>query len=86
MPSIKYAFVLAASATLAKATNSYVCPVDNGEGYVASDNSTQFIIECGIDRHGADMKNMTTSGFDECIDQCATTPGCVDVSWVGGLT
>jgi hypothetical protein len=42
-----------------------------------------FQIECGKDYAGPDIKATQHSTFAACIDSCDSTPGCVDVSYVG---
>lgn len=57
------------------------CPGSNGTT-VASHGIT-FLIECFIDHSGGDMGGISVDSFQGCIDLCATTPGCVDVSLSG---
>ncbi|KAK8257222.1 WSC domain-containing protein [Phyllosticta capitalensis] len=60
------------------------CPSGDGSTYMAADNKT-FIIECGIDHAGGDLGAPTYPyDFGLCINQCASTSGCVDVSFNGG--
>ncbi|KIW21646.1 hypothetical protein PV08_02226 [Exophiala spinifera] len=42
-----------------------------------------FVVQCGIDYNGNDMGLAWTSTFEDCIDTCASTSGCVDVSYSG---
>ncbi|GAB1319992.1 hypothetical protein MFIFM68171_10202 [Madurella fahalii] len=46
-------------------------------------SGTVFQILCGIDYAGGDIAGTDKTTFAECIDACATTPGCVDVSYAG---
>nr|POE77657.1 wsc domain-containing protein [Quercus suber] len=68
--------------TSASATASVVsCPGSNSTTYVS--NGLSFLIECGIDHIGGDMSSLTVGSLSQCIDTCANTPGCVDVSLSG---
>ncbi|KAL1297904.1 hypothetical protein AAFC00_006419 [Neodothiora populina] len=58
------------------------CPTSDSTTFTAS-NGAQFLIECGIDHSGGDMSNVVVSDFASCINACATTTGCVDVSLSG---
>ncbi|KAK7562923.1 WSC domain-containing protein [Phyllosticta citricarpa] len=85
------AFASNAAATSALSTSSAVasaspitCPSGDGSIYTAANNKT-FIIECGVDHAGGDLGAPTYPyDFGICINQCASTPGCVDVSFNGG--
>ncbi|RMY67353.1 hypothetical protein D0863_07849 [Hortaea werneckii] len=64
-----------------------LCPANNGFIYT-TENGQEFIIECFIDHPGGnlDMVEMTGAGntwFAQCIETCATYPGCLDVSFSG---
>ncbi|KAI7539437.1 hypothetical protein KC331_g9757 [Hortaea werneckii] len=64
-----------------------LCPANNGFIYT-SENGKEFVIECFIDHPGGnlDMVEMTGAGntwFAQCIETCATHPGCLDVSLSG---
>ncbi|KAI7332509.1 hypothetical protein KC315_g4633 [Hortaea werneckii] len=64
-----------------------LCPANNGFIYTA-ENGQEFVIECFIDHPGGnlDMVEMTGAGntwFAQCIETCATYPGCLDVSLSG---
>ncbi|KAK8172020.1 WSC domain-containing protein [Phyllosticta citrichinensis] len=80
-----------ASATSALSTSSAVasaspitCPSGDGSIYTAANNKT-FVIECGVDHAGGDLGAPTYPyDFGLCINQCASTTGCVDVSFNGG--
>ncbi|KIV85057.1 hypothetical protein PV11_00793 [Exophiala sideris] len=63
-----------ASATALSCTNS----ASNGQTYDG------FVVQCGIDYIGGDIGMAWTSTFESCIDTCAATSGCIDVSYVGG--
>ncbi|GAB1735597.1 hypothetical protein NU219Hw_g4173t1 [Hortaea werneckii] len=64
-----------------------LCPANNGFIYT-TENGQEFVIECFIDHPGGnlDMVEMTGAGntwFAQCIETCATYPGCLDVSLSG---
>jgi len=59
---------------------AFTCPDSNGTLYSTYNNET-FIIECYLDRPG-NSANQQTVGLRECLDLCASTTGCADVSWV----
>ncbi|RMZ11552.1 hypothetical protein D0864_00969 [Hortaea werneckii] len=64
-----------------------LCPANNGFIYT-TENGQEFVIECFIDHPGGnlDMFEMTGAGntwFAQCIEACATYPGCLDVSLSG---
>lgn len=63
-------------------TQTPTCPRSNGTRYLTS-NGAVFAIECFIDRYGDDMKMIYVSSFQQCMESCATTPGCLDVSLSG---
>jgi hypothetical protein len=42
-----------------------------------------FLILCGVDYTGGDMGGSPQPSFSECIDTCAATQGCIDVSYSG---
>lgn len=78
------AFVSAVSTTTwSTAASSTVlsCPGSNNSTYVSNDLS--FLIECGIDHAGGDLKAVDANSLQQCIDACATQNGCVDVSFLG---
>ncbi|KAJ8114810.1 hypothetical protein OPT61_g3395 [Boeremia exigua] len=54
----------------------------NGVTYTSTKGS--FLIECGFDHYGGDMGASPADTFAACIDECAATDGCVDVSYVDG--
>lgn len=63
----------------------------NGSIYTAA-NGANFTIECGFDRFVssgagdgalASPNSATVSNYAQCIEYCASLPGCVDVSWSG---
>lgn len=42
-----------------------------------------FQVLCGVDYAGGDIAAADKATFAECIDACATSPGCIDVSYAG---
>ncbi|KAK4102316.1 hypothetical protein N658DRAFT_506504 [Parathielavia hyrcaniae] len=42
-----------------------------------------FEIQCGVDYAGGDVGATNAATFEGCIDACAATAGCLDVSYVG---
>ncbi|KAF2717964.1 FMN-linked oxidoreductase [Polychaeton citri CBS 116435] len=64
-------------------TVSVTCPTSNNTVYAGGPNGKQFLIECGIDHVGGDLKSQSVSSFTACINLCDSTAGCVDVSLSG---
>jgi len=58
------------------------CPDANGTVYSTSNGN--YIIECFVDRSNHDLKSVLASTFYDCVSQCASTAGCVDVSYAPG--
>jgi hypothetical protein len=56
---------------------------DHGALIVTANGKT-FEIVCGVDSTGGDISAIQTSTFNICIEACAETPNCVDVSYVEG--
>ena len=64
-------------------TSTITCPSANGSTFLASNGAT-FLIECGVDHAGGDLgAGVSVPDFNTCINKCATTSGCVDVSLSG---
>ncbi|KAJ8117423.1 hypothetical protein OPT61_g1374 [Boeremia exigua] len=59
------------------------CPASNGATYIV--NSQAFLIECGKDYRGNDMKSIAVvpGNLNACITACATTAGCKSVALSG---
>ncbi|KAF3032155.1 hypothetical protein E8E12_000781 [Didymella heteroderae] len=56
------------------------CPSDNGK--TINTAAGTFVIECYVDRAGGDLSTVyPDGGFYGCIQACANTPNCVDVSY-----
>ncbi|GAB7337907.1 hypothetical protein MBLNU457_4296t1 [Dothideomycetes sp. NU457] len=60
-----------------------LCPQNNGDTYIDPATGASFVLECGIDHVGGDLKMVYVSDLAGCIAQCASTSGCVDVSLSG---
>ena len=63
---------------------SVTCPASNGTTFTAP-NGAKFEVECGFDRAGGDLKMEFYGSFEDCIDACASTPSCVDVTFQGNF-
>jgi len=61
---------------------SVSCPANDGSIYTAA-NGTQFVVECGIDHQAGDMGSVSAQSLASCIESCASTVGCVDISYLG---
>lgn len=68
------------SSTSATATPP-ICPGSNSTTYIS--NGVTFLIECGIDHQGGDMSSLAVNSFQQCIDVCAKTNGCINVALSG---
>ena len=64
---------------------STTCPSINNTVYTSTCGA-EFLIECSTDHAGGDLPGggFYVSSVEACAASCATTPGCVDVSWVAG--
>lgn len=56
----------------------------NDGALIVTANRKTFEIVCGVDSTGNDISSFQTSTFSICIEICAETPNCVDVSYVEG--
>ncbi|KAK3314415.1 hypothetical protein B0H66DRAFT_595135 [Apodospora peruviana] len=54
----------------------------NGTMYTSATGG-EFLVLCGVDHGGGDMGVQDIKTFAGCMDKCDSTPGCVDVSYVG---
>lgn len=59
-----------------------ICPMDNNTIYTAP-SGQDFQIECGIDHVAGDLSMDYVDSFQDCIDLCDKTDGCLDVSLSG---
>ncbi|KAG9658955.1 WSC domain protein, partial [Aureobasidium melanogenum] len=73
----------ASSATATATSTVAACPNANNTIYTDKTSGAQFLIECGVDHAGGDLKMVYVSSFASCIQTCAQTTGCVDVSLSG---
>ena len=72
------------SFTAIDAGNAPTCPKSDGTIYSSTGNMGDFTIECGIDYPGiGDMGSSQQPIFQNCIDSCSTTEGCVAVAYSG---
>jgi hypothetical protein len=71
------------SATSTATSTAAVCPNSDNTIYVDQTTGAQFLIECGVDHSGGDLKMVYVKDFATCIQTCAQTTGCVDVSLSG---
>ncbi|KAF2626425.1 hypothetical protein BU25DRAFT_472139 [Macroventuria anomochaeta] len=62
-------------------TTAITCPATDGCQYTS--NSKTFYTRCGFDFYGGDMAdgNSKVANMKRCVDKCATTKGCVGVSF-----
>ncbi|KAF4551144.1 Hypothetical protein D9617_14g076000 [Elsinoe fawcettii] len=65
-------------------TSAPSCPYSNATYYQSPSTGALFLIECDIDHSGGDMASKGVNSFQECIEACASTAGCVDISLSGG--
>ncbi|KAF2119683.1 hypothetical protein BDV96DRAFT_642696 [Lophiotrema nucula] len=56
------------------------CPDIHGSS-ITTTNGT-FVVECYLDRQDSDMGPVSADNFTDCVQTCADTPGCVDVSYI----
>ncbi|KAI4727415.1 hypothetical protein E4T49_04717 [Aureobasidium sp. EXF-10728] len=82
--SAKAASSTTSSSATATATSTVAaCPNSDNTIYTDKTSGAQFLIECGVDHAGGDLKMVYVSDFASCIQTCAQTTGCVDVSLSG---
>ncbi|KAJ4359090.1 hypothetical protein N0V95_002484 [Ascochyta clinopodiicola] len=66
------------------ATKDVTCQDKASDGIKYISKKGTFMIECGFDHYGGDMGSSSQDTFAACIEDCAATEGCVDVSYVWG--
>ena len=71
------------SATATATSTTAACPDSDNTIFVDQTSGARFLIECGIDHSGGDLKMVYVKDFAGCIQTCAQTTGCVDVSLSG---
>jgi len=59
--------------------SAMTCPANNGSTFTAK-SGAQFIIQCGVDYYGGDMGSTYVNNFADCLEDCDSTSGCVDVA------
>lgn len=65
------------------ATSPISCPQDSGAVYTAS-NGYIFVVECNADHIAGDMGLVYTNSMAACGEACASTAGCVDITYIRG--
>ncbi|KAF2156578.1 hypothetical protein K461DRAFT_308871 [Myriangium duriaei CBS 260.36] len=84
-PAVLVASSTAISASAAPTyTTAPSCPGSNSTYYQSTATGDLFLIECGIDHAGGDLSSKGVSSFQACIELCASTASCVDVSLASG--
>jgi hypothetical protein len=65
-------------------STSPTCPKADNNIFIAKSGAT-FVIECGIDYAGGDLKsvNIGSNRIADCINACDATEGCIDISMSG---
>ncbi len=53
---------------------------DNGTVYT-SPSGKSYLVICGWEYGGGDLAATNTASFEACMNTCATTTGCIDVSY-----
>ncbi|KAI5271177.1 phosphoglycerate mutase-like protein [Aureobasidium subglaciale] len=65
-------------------STSPTCPKADNNVFIAKSGAT-FLIECGIDYAGGDLKmvNIASNRIADCVNACDATEGCIDISMSG---
>ncbi|OJD35908.1 apple protein [Diplodia corticola] len=66
------------------ASTALSCDNSASDGVKYTSSKGTFLVECGVDYAGGDMGSSNTASFAACIEDCASTDGCIDVSYVTG--
>ena len=53
---------------------------DDGKTYTSA-NGKHFKVICGKEYYGGDLLYANVPTFEQCLDTCSTTEGCIDVSY-----
>ena len=53
---------------------------DNGTTYTSAAGK-KYLVYCGWEYGGGDLASTSTTSFELCMDACASTTGCIDVSY-----
>lgn len=64
-------------------TTTINCPVHNGACFKTTSQDV-FQIECFSDRYAGDLALSWETTFLACLEKCASTPNCIDVSYAHG--
>jgi hypothetical protein len=72
--------VLVSAANDAAAT--VTCPGSNGATHTTS-SGRKYTVQCGVDYYGNDINNEWVETFEDCLDACDSTLGCVDIALNG---
>ncbi|KAF9700726.1 hypothetical protein EKO04_001397 [Ascochyta lentis] len=70
--------------TKTPATQDVTCQDKASDGVKYTSKKGTFLVECGFDHYGGDMGSSSKDTFAACIEDCAATEGCVDISYVWG--
>jgi PAN domain len=62
------------------AAQQMTCPTNDGATYTAK-SGDQFLIQCGADYYGGDLSSLWAETFEDCLEACDTTSGCLDVAY-----
>ncbi|KKY15345.1 putative kelch domain-containing protein [Diplodia seriata] len=63
---------------------SLSCESNKSDGAQYTTSKGIFQVQCGVDYAGGDLSSSSVASFEACIDDCAATDGCIDVSYVYG--
>ncbi len=61
------------------------CEDNAGNNTIYKSAGSSFLVLCGFDYGGGDMGGSPQETFAGCMDACAATQGCLDVSYAGGF-
>lgn len=60
--------------------SSLSCENNASDGVTYAASKGQFKIICGKEYYGGDLSSTSATSFEACIETCATTASCIDVS------
>ncbi|KAF2151559.1 hypothetical protein K461DRAFT_306893 [Myriangium duriaei CBS 260.36] len=78
-PTITTTVSTTAASSTPSAQGSLLCPEANSQNYTTNAGAV-FTIECGLDHFSGNMMRFSTNNFQQCVESCANTKGCVDVT------
>jgi hypothetical protein len=61
------------------------CENNASNGTIYTTSGSSFLILCGVDYGGGDMAAAPADTFNDCLDLCGETQGCIDVSYASGM-